>query len=235
LLITGCYRSGTTLTEKLLHSHPDVCVASQPFPILYFYVKKAFLKAKGLERRYPLDHRFLEDGYSQDDFDQFLLSHELTRSDIDTVFDQLEDYKLGLWTPAVLQLRDRISEGTFWSLFRQITRLLSEILEKPAAVVRGVKEVLCEEYIPHLLSKGAQVVVVIRDPRDMISSLDFRVRDNMTGDHRPILYSLRAWRKSVAYALACEHHGNMVWFRFEDLVTDLMPQLERLSRDLSKG
>ncbi|MFH2071358.1 MAG: sulfotransferase, partial [Actinomycetota bacterium] len=32
LLITGAYRSGTTLLEKLLHNHPDLSVAMQPFP-----------------------------------------------------------------------------------------------------------------------------------------------------------------------------------------------------------
>ena len=30
LLVTGCYRSGTTVLEKSLHMHPAVVVASQP-------------------------------------------------------------------------------------------------------------------------------------------------------------------------------------------------------------
>jgi hypothetical protein len=59
LLVTGCYRSGTTLLEKLLHAHPASCVASQPFPVLYAYVKNLFDVSRGLLRRYPLGHRFL--------------------------------------------------------------------------------------------------------------------------------------------------------------------------------
>ena len=72
LLVTGCYRSGTTLLEKLLHAQPSACIASQAFPVLFFMAKEAFLSSRGIDRRYPLDHLFLEDAYSSDEWVSFL-------------------------------------------------------------------------------------------------------------------------------------------------------------------
>jgi hypothetical protein len=59
---------------------------------------------------------------------------------------------------------------------------------------------------------------VIRDPRDVITSLNIPDRDNLTGDPRPVLYSIRLWRKSVAYALTSGDRVAVI--RYEDLVQD---------------
>ena len=53
LLVTGCYRSGTTIVEKVLHSHPKINIASQPFPVLYIQAKEIFLDRMGIRYRYP--------------------------------------------------------------------------------------------------------------------------------------------------------------------------------------
>ena len=232
LLVSGCYRSGTTLLEKVLHSHPQICVASQPLPIVYFYAKSAFLNSRNLARRYPLDHLFLEEGYTADDFCRFLSDYELSHGDLDDIFAQLADYKLGLWTPQVLTLRPAVRPGKFYKVYAQLLRLLAELLGKPSARYAGSKEVLSEEYVPFLLSHGVRVLLSVRDPRDMITSLNFRERDNQTGEHRPILYSLRAWRKSVAFALGYENHPGCYWHRYEDFVRDPRAVTARLSEFL---
>lgn len=233
LFVTGCYRSGTTLLEKLLHSHPQVCIGSQPFPILYFHAKEQFLKQRNLQRRYPLDHLFLDDDYGMADFVKFLETHDVSQDDISDIFDRLADYKLGSLTPGVFGLRDRVTPARFARVYRQLHELLAELLSKPDSDYIGSKEVLCEEYIPFLLAQGAKVVVSVRDPRDMITSLDFRERDNQTGDHRPLLFSLRAWRKSVAFVLTFDAHENFLWLRYEDLVTDPDSVLVRIAKFLN--
>lgn len=232
LFVTGCYRSGTTLLEKLLHSHPQVCVGSQPFPVLYFFAKSRFLAERGLVRRYPLGHLFLERDYEVAQFTQFLAELELSAADLDQVFRQLADYKLGLWTPEVLQFRGEVAAGAFPVIYRRLHELLAGLLAKSDAAFWGSKEVLCEEFIPFVLAQGGRVVVSIRDPRDMITSLDYRRRDNLTGEHRPLLFSLRAWRKSVAFVLAYEDHPHFHWLRYEDLVRDPSTELSNLARFL---
>lgn len=229
LLVTGCYRSGTTLLEKLLHAHPSSCVASQAFPVLFFMAKETFLASRQIESRYPLDHLFGQQEYTPEDWLAFLESYDLTAYEVQQLFQRLEQYAEGVWTPQVLQLRNALQPGTFWEVFCRLLRQTAELLGRQEAAVIGDKEILCEEYIPFLLQCGARVVVSLRDPRDMITSLDFRARDSLTGARRPLLYSLRTWRKSVAYCLAYEEADNFHWLRYEDLALHPERELGRLA------
>jgi len=233
LFITGCYRSGTTLFEKLLHSHENICLASQPFPLLYFHAKSAFYDAIGIERRYPLDHRFLEDAYQEEEFYTFLDQFVISRERLNTIFQEMGEYKLGLWTPEILAFGDQVTPGTFMDVYEQLNHIIARIFPKEHVLFLGSKEVLCEEYVPYLLSKGSRAIIIVRDPRDMITSLNLSARDNLTGSNRPILYSLRIWRKSVAVALACETHPNFVWLRYEDLIDNALLVLSHITSFLA--
>lgn len=218
ILITGCYRSGTTLVEKLLNGHPQVAVASQPFPVLYTFLKQKFFAERGLCRRYPLGHMFLETGYGQEEFYSFLDHYVMSSADVRSFFDQLDEYTNGLWTPELREARPLVHGGTFWQIYLQLMQFLDMRFPRRELLYRGTKEVLIEEYAPYFLRKGAAVVFVIRDPRGMIASLNFRERDNLTGENRPILFSLRLWRKSVAFALAAVEQEKTVVVRHEDVV-----------------
>ena len=229
LFVGGCYRSGTTLLEKLLHHHPEICVTSQPFQDLYFYCKEAFDKSLGIVRRYPLGHLFLEDAYRPEDLDRFLTEYRFGDEQVEAVLSRMATNRLGLWTPEILRHRDRVRGGTFWQIYRQLNQLAGEIYSAQKRTYVGGKEVLCEEYVPHLLARGGRAILVVRDPRDMISSLDFRRRDNMTGEDRPVLFSLRIWRKSVAFCLALEEHPGFLWLRYEDLAAKPLSELARVS------
>jgi hypothetical protein len=229
LLVTGCYRSGTTVLEKLLHAHQQLTVASQPYPVLYFFTKGIFLEERGLERRYPLDHLFLEEGYSSDDFHHFLDRRVLTSKEIAQFFAEMERYAEGLWTPEMLRLRDRVEPGTFLEVSDQLRAGIAETFPKSGVRYVGSKEVLVEEFVPYLIDRGVRVVLSLRDPRSMIASLNFRARENLTGANRPLLFSLRAWRKSVAIALAFESHSGFQWLRYEDLVRGPALVLQRIT------
>ena len=233
LFVTGCYRSGTTLTEKLLHNHSHIILASQPFPLLFFHAKSRFYEQKQMDRRYPLEHLFLEDGYTADEFYAFLDAYRFSAEEIGNLFDELAAYDLGLWTPDILQFRDEILPGTFLDIYLQLNDAIAKLFPKPAPRYAGGKEVLCEEYAPYFVRNGIRVILVVRDPRSMIASLNFRNRDNLTGDNRPVLYSLRAWRKSVAVALAYEQKPYFTWIRYEDLVMDPLQTLNVLAERLA--
>lgn len=232
LFVTGCYRSGTTLLEKLLHHHPALSVAPQPFPVFYFHVKSAFDSAYGLRQRYPLEHRFCQNHYQAADFYRFLDEFELSRADLDHIFQDLSAYGPGCGTPQMLDLQHRFSPGTFTDVFRQLNERIAEIFPKQALRAVGSKEIVCEEYIPYLLKQGVKTIVIVRDPRDVVLSSTFNQRGSFTGKRRPVLYSLRIWRKSVAVALANEADENFCWMRYEDLVHDPLACLNRIAEFL---
>lgn len=232
IFVTGMYRSGTTLLEKLLHSHPGICLASQPYPLLFFYAKQAFLDELSLSRRYPLEDCFLEEDYHPQDFHAFLDEHRFSQGFLRGLFDDLADYKKGLWTPEMLQFGDRIQPGRFLHLFEQLNACIAELFPKPQSVYLGLKDVLFEEYVPYLLNRGVKVVISLRDPRATVASLSGGCHEDYTGAVRPTLYNVRLWRKSVATVLGCEDHPAFHWLRYEDLVTDTPGQLRRLCQFL---
>jgi hypothetical protein len=236
IFITGCYRSGTTLLEKLLHSHKNVVLLSQPFPVLYFYIKQKFLDSIGLKRRYPLDHLFLEDSYELSDFYAFLDRFKISKYDISEIFRNLANYKRGFLTPEILDFEKEVEEGNFIDVYRQFTGFAKRIFPKSNVIYQGSKEILCEEYIPYLISKNIKCILIIRDPRDIISSLIFRKGNKFTGERRPVLYSLRIWRKSVAFAIVLGSHSNFKWLKYENLVINPIKNLNEISKflDLSK-
>ena len=228
LLITGCYRSGTTLVEKILNMHPNVTVASQPFPVLYFLFKERFNQTRGIHRRYPLDHLFGENAYSAKDFSSFLDTYELPAAGLGEFRARMQAYTEGLWTPEILDHLADLEPGTFLELRDQLNRRISWLFSSGTDKYVGGKEVLVEEYAQPLTKRGTRVVIVIRDPRAMIASLNFRELDNLTGELRPVLYSLRAWRKSVALAITAVARGALI-LRYEDVVRELESTLSRLT------
>lgn len=236
VLVTGCYRSGTTLAEKLLHSHPGAVVASQPAPNLWAVVKQGFLDDRGLVRRYPLGHLFRELSYTSEEWTAYLDDLELDETRLFEIGDQLLANPDGTWTPEIPRRWREVVPAGFWGVVDQLLSLVIDELGE--ADVVGFKEILVEEYLPALLAHGWAGVVVVRDPRDMVASLDHADRENLTGAHRPLLYSLRLWRKSVAFAAAASLRGDPVELvRYEDLVADpagaLGPALLRLGLDPS--
>lgn len=229
LFIAGCYRSGTTLLEKLLHAHPQVSVASQPFPLLYFDVKASFLRERGLERRYPLGHRFGEEVDTLEEFSAFLDRHVVGEDDLRRLATAMSAYAEPRWTPQVLPLLAELRPGLFLDVWAQLGTIVARCFPSADLVLAGSKEVLCEEYLPYLLRHGHRGLVVIRDPRDMIASYNFRRRATEIESGRPVLFSLRIWRKSVAFALACEQLPGFAWLRYEDLSHRPLEELRRVT------
>lgn len=218
VFITGAYRSGTTLVEKLLHQHPDVTIASQPFPHLYFEVKAAFLRTLGREDAYPLGHLFLEDDYRVEDLTRFLRSFRVERRLLREAFRRVRGYS-GHWTPELVEVVDDLPEGRLADVQSAMHELLVGRLGGEGAQVAGSKEIMCEEFASHLLEYGIPSVLVVRDPRAVISSLISGEGERYGGQARPLLFHLRNWRKSVAFALGLQETG-VVTVRYEDVLED---------------
>jgi hypothetical protein len=233
LLLTGCFRSGTTLLEKLLHGHDDILMASQAFPALFFHTKEAFLRGQGLDRRYALGHQFLERAYTPYMFAAFLDEWGVDQNGLNAIVERLTQDSTGLRTPEILDHVDRLRPDRFWPLFLQFTKCLTDIFPgKASSRYIGSKEAFTEEFIPFFLQHGTSVIVIIRDPRDVVASVHFGTGDRHMGADRPMLYTLRMWRKSLAYAIALEDNPNLAWLTYESLVTNPVETLSDLTRFL---
>jgi hypothetical protein len=219
LFITGTYRSGTTLVEKLFHAFGDVSVASQPLPLLYIDAKRSFLASRGIAEPHPLGHLFGEDRYQVDDLGPFLHDLRLSAEQVQGLLDRLAQAP-GFWSPELLDRRDELTGGSFSDVRHDVTRLLAEVHGRPTAQWKGSKEVICEEFVPFLLGQGERVVLVVRDPRAVLRSIYLGAGATFSGRVRPVLFHLRMWRKSVAIALAHQSDPGVAVVRYEDLLAD---------------
>lgn len=231
LFVTGMQRSGTTLLEKLLSSHPSISLLSQPFPYLFLQVKRAFFGSLDLEPpAYPLGPLFRETRYSQQALRDFLAELSIQRPALEEAFTAMEGFS-GQYTKfggeCLRRAFDGFRPGDLASTMRQLYRSLAH---DPDATWCGGKETLCEELLPFLLDRGIHAVVIVRDPRDVLASLNHGRGARFAGAPKPTLFNLRNWRKSVAFALHLENHPNFLWLRYEDLVSDTEEALGRISR-----
>lgn len=233
LFLTGAQRSGTTLLEKLLGAQQRVSMLSQPFPLLFSHVKRAFL---GGEDRYPLGHLFLESRYSAGDFGRFLAAWRTSRGELESLFARMESYSGQYTRFARAQLDDAIDHIPEDADFADVLSTLDRFLaSKHSATWFGSKETTCEEYVPPLLARGVRCAIILRDPRDIVASLNHGRGREFGGDLKPTLFNVRAWRKSVAVALAMQEQPRFHWCRYEDLVADPARELIRLAAALGLG
>jgi len=227
--ITGFLRSGTTLVEKLVHALPGACIGPQPFPFLYHDAKRAFLHARGAgDERYPLGSLFREERYRPEDFQAFLRSHRLTPEATAASFAAMRGYS-GWKLPALGEHAAQAGEGSFVEVYRKLCDRLPGILGGEASRLRGAKEVFCEEFIPYFLAEGVSVILVLRDIRDVLTSLKFGSGAAYGNRELSVLHIVRQWRKSVAFALEFSGSPGFEAVRYEDLVAGPRAWLDRLA------
>ncbi len=229
LFVTGMPRSGTTLIDKLLSIHPQAHVFSQPLPLLYVRVKEAFLESRpGTgDHRYPLNDMFGANWYPPADFSEFLARFQLGVAFCRTALEDMVPFD-GQYTKPEDPFRvlDAYRPA---SLYGFITRYFESLGVTGGLHVVGSKETWCEEYIPYYLASGARVLMILRDPRDAITSLNHGRGRSFGGRRKPHLFNLRQWRKSVAFALAQEGRPDFLVLRYEDLVRDPRPVAARIT------
>lgn len=234
LFITGAQRSGTTLLEKLIDDLPEVSILSQPFPLLYVAVKRQFLQSLGVgDVAYPLGHLFREERYRGPLLAEFLARWRTSPAALRPIFEEMQEYS-GQYTRFE---RDQL-EGAFAVIeddedFAAVVRKLTCTLRtKESASFFGSKETTCEEFVPALIERGFRCMLIVRDPRDVLASLNHGRGATFAGSPKPTLFNLRSWRKSVAYAFALDGHARFQWCRYEDLVRDPEGVVRRIATAL---
>ena len=231
LIISGMLRSGTTLLEKLLYNHPELGIYSQPYPYVYVHFKQMFYDSKKVEDKMPLDNYFLNDAYTTDDFYHFLDCTAIRTEMIETIFRKMFSYS-GQGEKRVNDERfiKRLRPGRFSTFYEELLHLLSKI-ETETRTYYGMKEVLNEEYLPYILEKvtDSKAIIILRDPRDVMTSLNYGEHEKYTGISRPLLFDIRNWRKSVAFATYLKHHKHFIIVRYEDLIKNPYKKLNQIT------
>lgn len=226
LFITGMGRSGTTLLDKLLTNHKTIDVLSQPFPLIFIEAKRRFLKRKGVDKYYVLNDDFISRNYPQEEFNAYLNDFEINMPDIESLFNKMENYS------GQCVKRDHKPTGD-QSLLHGYKKVCEKCLEfyeaEKKAGYLGVKEPMCEEFLPYLCENGYKSIAIIRDPRDVLASANYPKKVKYLGGKKPALFILKTWRKSAEYIHLLKNNSNFHFLRYEDLVTQPYQELNRIT------
>jgi hypothetical protein len=217
LFITGMSRSGTTLLDKILCNHKDLSVLSQPFPFVYLQAKKDFFKEiRHPEKTYFLNNLFLEDRYNLHELNRFLGGYKINKSKLNKIFNNMSGYSGQL---TKIDDPDAIVGDVDSNAFIDVIKdLLKRLKHKENVIYCGAKEILCEEFLDFFMRNSIKTILLVRDPRDMVVSTYFGKFHRYMGKSRPLLFHLRNWRKSVAFAAHLSGKSNFKLIRYEDLV-----------------
>lgn len=228
--ITGMPRVGSTLVDKMLSLTSEATICSQPLPLLFVALKSEFLRRRtGSAPAFPLDDMFLATSYPPDALTKFLDEHQISAEAARSIADQMVAYSGQKTKPSDPYFFLRNYEPSSLDVF--VRRYLHG-LGNGQAQLQGLKEIFCEEYAPYLLDHGWKVVCLLRDPRDIIASLNYGRGKEYGGKPKPLLFNLRTWRKSVAIALALENHPRFLSCRYERFVTAPSESLADMTRFL---
>lgn len=220
-LISGMYRSGTTLLTKMLNAHPACCGVDDPF----FQFFKAFRNELAVELycgdfdlQSPIDEHF-DSPYPE-------VINRLQGSDFKIPFrvhalDEVIRMMLPFcrfYCPELEGHLSKIKANTYAELLVALLDLSRQTYGQDGNTMLGCKNTFCEAFaFPFLQTfPSSQVLIIIRDPRAVLGS------QNAAGDNGayPVLFALRHWRKSVACAIILKtlFPDRATFVKYEDLI-----------------
>ncbi|MDR3088447.1 MAG: sulfotransferase [Desulfobulbaceae bacterium] len=229
IFITGMGRSGTTLIEKLLSNHDKIDILSQPFPLLFIESKKRFLRSIGESGYFVLNQCMEDRCYSQEQFDEFIDTIHLSCSELFGLFSAMGSYSGQCTKHNVLPTinNDKKIIGLKNLYLESI-----ELFDVADKLFVGSKEIMCEEFLPYLCDNGFKCLIIIRDPRDVVASVNYPIGHKYLGSKKPTLFIVKTWRKSIEYIRYLSGQKNFLFIRYEDLVCNPYFVLDKITNFL---
>lgn len=226
------FRSGTTLLARALQAHPNVILASDPFFEFFKYIRNKYYsqKIKGFDPEQPLSDKFLEERGIYTQFIDNFLEIKLSEQDIKKAVPRIAR-AAAPYSPKIIPFLKKIKmfkQKKAGRVLAELIKLLIQAYPKKNLKLVGFKEVWLEEFIGPLLKLPRfYSLQIIRDPRGVVAS---NKRDS--SGRYPILFLVRQWRKTVAFAL--RHQGNKKFYqiKFEDLLKNPRRVFQQITKFL---
>lgn len=205
IIIGGMYRSGTTLTETIVGSHPDISIPPRDFHFFGYYKKGVDMQSvyNSLEQSEIWDR----------------LNEEIARK-TDRSSENKHDFS-------------KYFNDTPRDAFINTLTSYAKMINKDIAGVKCPKNEFYYETIRDWLSGfETKFIHLVRNPFDMVASFQNSpyVMDSVKNNPSNIEVHSRNWCRSVSLALSRVHYRPQEYYflKYEDLASNAVPETKNL-------
>ena len=229
-LITGMFRSGTTMLARMLHANKNIVCASDPFAPIFKSFRNTVLLAnmQTVDPDSPL-HDYYFDTQPRKTFDLIQSSSfdlPVSSEEINNLRDRIKKHCIP-YSPLIIDFLFMLDGTTYSDIFHSCFSILNAAYPKKQPQAVGFKEVWVDEFAPHFLkiSENTKIIHIVRDPRSVVAS------NFASGAAYPLLFLTRQWRKLASVAwLNSMTSENVKLVRFEDLISNTKNVAEEVCR-----
>ena len=237
VLLSGMFRSGTTLASRILSASPRTLVVSDPFVYFFKAYRNFHLERAGATGWHPDEPTSDHFCSAHEDVNRAILDADLSErmspERVELLRRDIRDWKTEQH-PELCRKLENLRAGTFAEVYAQLIALSVDLYGTPATELAGTKVSWSEEFLPALSRAfpDTRFVLLVRDLRAVVASQN--AMEGKPRGKRPLLFYVRHWRKSVAFTRRLSQHmpeleGRVLVLRYEDLVRDVA----RHARDLA--
>jgi len=222
VFVFGMIRSGTTFLSKMLSSHEQIEVASDPYMQYFksFRNDLALRKYNNYDKNTPIDDLFWNNCdylYKKINDTQLTLNIPISNIDIDEIIGLIDKYCYRD-SPKVRPYLNKIKADNYKSLLDHLLTAIKLAYGNENVNYYGFKTTFCEQFIRPIINSypESKCICIVRDPRSIYAS-----HINEHKNQYPILFLIRQWRKSIHYFLENNYNKkNILIIKFEDMVSD---------------
>lgn len=244
LVVTGMFRSGTTLLAKMLDANPGiVCLPEILTPCFNAFRDHVAARiGRKQELMAPIDDYFANGG--NDLLDAILeanFSEPFDHPEPGLVVDRIRS-RARMTAPKVAAVVDDFCGTSFLDAYQRLVNIIPQVYGRGTEQWIGHKEVWVPEFIPALARSlpEAKFIIITRDPRGVVASKNLaslQASCQVKREKYPWLFLLRHWRKIAILTWWLIQHSQfrqrIHHVRYEDLVVDPQGCSRRLCDFLS--
>lgn len=215
LLVTGMFRSGTTLLSKMINANPNIACFSDCFLPIFKLYRNHFLKSSSdLILNSPFDDYYFSQSKNKifNNIQKSTFKINVKKDDKIKLKSNIKIYSND-YSPEIHAKLHLIQGKYFDELFKNAYDILTSLNKKK---IVGFKDVWVGEFSKHIieLNNSNKVINIIRDPRSVISS------NFASGNKYPIIFLIRQWRKLASLAIlhSKKYPKNFLNISYEDLI-----------------
>lgn len=220
-LITGMFRSGTTLLARMLNTHRDIVCASDPFRPFFNYFRDDVAQELGIEvdPYDPLGSYFADEEQLKlfKEIQDLTLDRSFPSEEKDRLLDKVHSHG-NPFSPKIIDNLTDINGSTFKEVYDDLLSYVPCYYGQGNEQWQATKEVWSTEFVSVLAKTYPEdkFIVVVRDPRAVAAS------KNVKDAKYPWLFLIRQWRKLAILAWVYSNYASfkerVLLLKYEDLV-----------------